>query len=530
MKKTLLIIIINLQFFYSFSQEKKNLVVGIVVDQMRYDYVYRFWENFNNSGFKTLVNEGYFFRNTHFSFMPTYTGPGHATIATGTTPSNHGIIANNWFDRYSKENIYCAGDGEMHTICNCDYKFDIISRDGQMSPKHLLTSTIGDQIKLFDDNSKVFGVSLKDRGAILSAGHSADACYWMNKEGEWISSSYYMSELPKWIVDFQTKNSAKSYLAKNWSFDKKFNYNLDSLSNFDGNGIIKSTPHGNSILADLAIELMKQEELGKNESTDFLILSFSSTDYIGHKYGPHSPEIEDTYNKLDNDIAKIISYIEKYIGKENSLIFLTADHGVVSEPSVLASKKIPSGYFSTRNLKSDLAEHIRDRLNLPTKDISDNELILNVSNDQIFLNRDFIMQNLGYEVIEKIRKISVDYLIDYHPAIKKTYHYKQLEENEYLDAPNSLIQKGFNSKRSGDIIYTLEPGWINFSWKKGGTTHGSCFSYDTHVPLLFWGGNIKKGHTDRRTNVKDIAPTIAQILKISHPNGSTGNPLYEITE
>ena len=237
MKKTLLIIIINLQFFYSFSQEKKNLVVGIVVDQMRYDYVYRFWGNFNNNGFKTLVNEGYFFRNTHFSFMPTYTGPGHATIATGTTPSNHGIIANNWFDRYSKENIYCAGDGEMHTICNCDYKFDIISRDGQMSPKHLLTSTIGDQIKLFDDNSKVFGISLKDRGAILSAGHSADACYWMNKEGEWISSSYYMSELPKWIVDFQTKNSAKSYLAKNWNFDNKFNYNLDSLSNFDGMGL-----------------------------------------------------------------------------------------------------------------------------------------------------------------------------------------------------------------------------------------------------------------------------------------------------
>ena len=295
----LLILSVNIKA----SATEPKLVVGIVVDQMRYDYVDRFWGNFKNNGFKKLINNGYFLKNTHFSYVPTYTGPGHASIFTGTTPSNHGIIANNWYDKNIKKSVYCAGNGEMHTICNCSEEVeDVASSDGKMSPHHMLTTTIGDEMQLFNPSSKVIGISLKDRGAILSAGHSADAAYWMDKHGDWISSSFYMDELPVWLIEHQNKNSAAQYLVGKWKYKNSFSHNLDSLLMTNGGGIIKSTPLGNTILADLALQVLKNEKLGQSKTTDFLSISFSSTDYIGHQYGPHSDEIVDTYIKLDNEI------------------------------------------------------------------------------------------------------------------------------------------------------------------------------------------------------------------------------------
>ena len=194
--KKLMIILLFCSFFAQ-SQERPKLVVGIVVDQSRYDYIYRFWNAFGENGFKELVNEGAFYRNTHFSYMPTYTGPGHASIFTGTTPAVHGIIGNNWYDKESQKSVYCAGDGEMHTVCNCEnHTTDVITNDGQMSPHRMLTTTIGDELQLFNDKAKVIGLSLKDRGAILPAGHMGDAAYWMDSNGDWITSSYYMENLP----------------------------------------------------------------------------------------------------------------------------------------------------------------------------------------------------------------------------------------------------------------------------------------------------------------------------------------------
>tara|TARA_B100000767_G_scaffold9804_1_gene9564 strand:+ start:1966 stop:3552 length:1587 start_codon:yes stop_codon:yes gene_type:complete len=521
----LLILCVNIKT----NAKEPKLVVGIVVDQMRYDYVDRFWNNFSNNGFKKLVNNGYFLKNTHFSYLPTYTGPGHASIFTGTTPSNHGIIANNWYDKNLKQSVYCAGNGEMHTICNCSQEVeDVVSSDGKMSPHHMLTTTIGDEIQLFNPSSKVIGVSLKDRGAILSAGHSADAAYWMDKHGDWISSSFYMNKLPDWLIEHQNKNSASQYLVGKWKYKNSFSHNLDSLLMTNGGGIIKSTPLGNTILSDLALEILKNEKLGQSKTTDFLSISFSSTDYIGHQYGPHSDEIVDTYIKLDIEIAKILNYIEQKIGFDNVVIFLTADHGVVSEPHKLQELNIPSGYYSSLEMKNELAAHLRDNLNWPENDLLAKELILNYSNNQVFLNHDFIKENVSLP-IKDIQEICADFLLKYE-CVKNTYTAYQMHKNEYTHSQHAKIQRGFNRKRSGDVIVDIQPGWISKSYEKGGTTHGSSYNYDTHVPLIFFGGKIKKGKTDRLVNIKDIAPTISSLLGISFPNGCTGNPIVEITE
>lgn len=503
--------------------KKPKLVIGIVVDQMRYDYIYRFWDDFGQQGFKRLIKQGFFCRNANFSYSPTFTGPGHASIFSGSTPSTHGIIANNWFDKETKTSIYCAGDGNMETICNCEKQsIDVISEDGKMSPHHMLTSTIGDEMKLFNPTAKIFGVSLKDRGAILSAGHSANAAYWMDSEGQWITSSYYMEELPKWMIEYQEKNPTTKWLQGEWSVEGKFTHNLDNALLVNGPSAIKTTPFGNTVLNELAIEILKQEDLGKRKVTDFLSISFSSTDYIGHKYGPHAPEIKDTYIRLDQDISRLLKVIDKIIGMKNVVVFLTADHGVVSEPRELKKRKIPAGYFDKLACKASLEK------SLNTKYGSGN-WVLNFSNGQVFLNHELINQkNIS---LESIQEYCANFLIKIN-GIKRTYTAKQMNENTY-DNPsmqNALIQKGFNQKRSGDVIVVLEIGWIGKHWEKGGTTHGSSFSYDTHIPLIFWGGLIPRGQLDRPVYIRDIAPTISTLLGISYPNGCTGDPIPEITE
>ena len=516
-----MIVIILSSLVNSFSQSKPNLVVGIVVDQMRYDYIYRFWDDFSDDGFKRLINEGHFFRNTQFGYVPTYTGPGHASIFTGTTPAVHGIIANDWYDKNSGDYIYCAGDGEMHTICNCEQKnIDIQSSDGKMSPHHMLTTTFSDELKLFNENSKVIGISLKDRGAILPAGHTANAAYWMNGDGKWISSSFYMQNLPNYIQQINDGNSIQKYLKGDWSIQGKFSHDLESMFSKSGGSVIKRTPFGNSILNDLAIEILEKENLGKSKNTDVLTISFSSTDYIGHQYGPHSFEIEDTYLKLDKDISNLLNIIDEKVGFDNVLVFITADHGVVSEPNELLERNIPAGYFDGSIMKIELLSDLE-------KTYGKGDWIRNYSNNQLFLNQELITRNQIN--LQQIQRSCAQFLLKYE-WVKNTYTSTQLNENEYQNSFHSLVQRGFNQKRSGDVIVSLQTGWLSSSWQNGGTTHGSSYSYDTHVPLIFWGGNIPHGKTDRKINIRDIAPTISTILGTSYPNGCTGNPLTEITE
>ena len=422
-----------------------------------------------------MVNEGYFLRNTHYNYTPTYTGPGHASIFTGTTPSVHGIIGNNWYNKADGLSVYCAGDGNSTTVCDCDNHIDVESTAGKMSPHRMLTTTFSDELKLFSPQSKVFGISIKDRGAILPAGHTANGAFWMGKSGEWISSSYYYEQLPEWLIEFQQKKPATSYFKGAWK-GRGFGYPMDSLLASKGPASVKSTPQGNTYLKDLAIELIKSEELGKDDITDVLTLSFSSTDYIGHQFGPHAQELVDTYIKLDKDIAEILKHINSTVGQENALIFLTADHGVVSVPNELKARKIPAGYFDASNLTTELNNHLSKRY-------GNNTWVLKYSNQQFFLNRNLIEeQKLSHQ---EVQQLAADYLIGVE-GVQYTFTAHQLHHNEYQNSFYSLIQKGFNQKRSGDVVIALNSGWIEWN-SPTGTTHGSCFSYDTHVPLLFWG-------------------------------------------
>jgi predicted AlkP superfamily pyrophosphatase or phosphodiesterase len=393
------------------------------------------------------------------------------------------------------------------------------SANGKMSPHNMLTTTFSDELKLFN-NGKVIGISLKDRGAILPAGHSADAAYWMDSNGKWISSSYYMNDLPDWIKEENNKNNIAKYMSGIWKVKNEFTHNLDTLLKVNGNGAIKSTPFGNSILNDLAIRILKEEKLGKNKTTDCLFISYSSTDYIGHQYGPHAPELVDTYMKLDKDIAQLLKSIDSKVGFENVVLFLTADHGVVSEPKELLERNIPAGYFESTVMIDGLKLHLNTTF-------GEGEWVKNYSNNQLFLNHNLIVKK-GLELGD-IQQICADFLLNIE-GVKNTFTAKQMHDNEYQNSFHSLIQRGYNQKRSGDVMVALQTGWISKYWENGGTTHGSSYSYDTHVPLIFWGGKIKQGTTDRKVNIRDIAPSISTILGTAYPNGCTGNPLVEITK
>lgn len=509
-----------------------KLVVGIVVDQMRADYIKRFWNKFGPGGFKRLVNEGFVCRNTNYNYVPTYTGPGHACVYTGATPSINGIAGNNWFDIKENKAVYCSEDKTVQPIGG-------IEKAGQMSPRNLLTTTIGDELRLSNNmKSKVIGIALKDRGAILPAGHTANAAYWFDdSNGSWITSSYYMNALPQWVNNFNKKELPKKYLQQKWetllSIDKyteslpddnkyetilngkttsTFPYDLNISFKKNGYSTIRSTPYGNSLTKDFAIETIKSENLGKGQETDLLAISFSSTDYVGHNFGPRSVEVEDTYLRLDKDIEELLTFLDSQIGKNNVLIFLTADHAAAEVPSHMLDIKIPAGYVDDKALVDSTKAFLK-------RNFADN-LYSYYENQQIYLNQKIINENKLDATIIQIKL--ADYLLHFN-GVSSTLTSSDLRRNEYANGMNHLIQNGYNTQRSGDVIICFLPGWMEY--EKTGTTHGSGYSYDTHVPLIWYGWNIKKGISNEEYSVTDIAPTVTTFLNILAPNGSTGKPI-----
>ncbi len=374
-------IIITILFFslcsiIVFSQpvQRPKLVVGIVIDQMRYDYLYRFKPYYGKDGFNRLMNEGTNFTYAHFNYVPTFTGPGHTSVYTGTTPFYHGIIANNWYDRQSNKMIYCVDDPTEKSVGSND-------DEGEMSPKRLLATTITDQIKLATNgDSKVISVSLKDRAAILPGGHWANASYWYDsKKGNFITSSYYMKTLPEWVNKFNDEKLADKYMSGEWTLSKpvsdyqicapdevpyekdvfsegktSFPHNFTNVKPGSKYAILESTPFGNQIVEEFAKAALKNEKLGEGKQTDFLAISFSSTDFIGHAYGTNSFEIEDTYIKLDAQIADLMKVLDKQVGKGNYLLFLTADHAALETPGFLEKHNLPTGELNIRNVKDSL--------------------------------------------------------------------------------------------------------------------------------------------------------------------------------
>jgi predicted AlkP superfamily pyrophosphatase or phosphodiesterase len=556
MKKTnlVLLLLVMLMTSLSFGQRKKKdiveeqpepiahtpkLVVGIVVDQMRYDYLTRFWAQYGEGGFKRLVNQGFNCKNHHYNYAPTSTGPGHASVYTGTTPATHGIIGNDWYNKETGTDVYCAGDDGYTSVGTS-------SDAGQMSPHRMLTTTVTDELRMHTQKrGKVIGVALKDRGAILPAGHAANAAYWFEggAAGNWITSSYYMDALPQWVVDFNNSDAVEVY-KKPWNTLKpietyvesgtdantyegmfkgeatsSFPHDLPALWEANGQfGLLRTTPYGNSMTADFALAAVEGESLGVDTITDFLAVSFSSTDYVGHFFGVNSKEIEDTYIRLDRDLARLFTALDEKVGEGEYTVFLTADHAAIDVPAYLKDSKLPAGYLDMKGLQAKFAEFLKYKYG--TTDV-----VKDLSNYQLFLDHK-ILTNLDIDLKEAQEDIAKE-LLSYE-GIGQVYTAHQMWTNNYTKGIPYILQNGYNQKRSGDVLIVPNPGVISYG--RTGSTHGSPQIYDTHVPLLLYGKGIKQGSTVNRTEIPDIAPTISALLGIAFPSGTTGRPIGEVLE
>ncbi len=519
--------------------EHPKLVVGIVVDQMRQEYLLRFYNKFGEDGFKRMMNQGFMVRNGHYNYIPTYTGPGHASVYTGTTPATHGIIANDWYSRELKRTVYCAEDTTVAAVGGS-------AEAGQISPKNLYSTTITDQLKLATQGkAKVIGISVKDRGSALPAGHMAEAAYWYDgTTGEFMSSTYYMDALPDWVKNFNKKKLPAQYLSQTWNTllpietyteseadendyenvftgmeNSVFPYDLKKLAKSnDGMGLLSTTPFGNTLVAEFAKEAVIAESMGADTITDFLAVSFSSTDYIGHAFGPQSKEVEDTYVRLDRDLASFFQFLDQQVGEGNYLVFLTADHAVVDVPQSLIDKKLPGGYLNGNDIESALKKEIQEKF-------GEGDWIEHAG-DQIFLNRE-LMQSKNQEP-EELQRWVAQRLQDFE-GINETYAATDMQRNEYTRGQRKLLQMGYHFQRSGDVLYTMEPGFLKSENTKG-TSHGTGYTYDTHVPILFYGWGVKAGDSVNYYDITQIAPTVAMLLNIALPSGADGNPIVELFE
>jgi len=518
--------------------ERPKLVVGIMVDQMRWDYLYRYYDRYAaNGGFKRMLNQGMSCENTFINYAPTVTACGHSTVYTGTVPAIHGIAGNAWFDNELKRIVYCSEDKTVKTVGST-------SIAGEMSPRNMLTTTICDELRLATNfRSKVIGIAIKDRGGILPAGHSANAAYWYDsRNGNWITSTYYMNELPKWVQSFNEKKHADAFYEKGWSTVYPVNTYIQStkdenayegkpfgadqkgfpysLKQFAGKnyGAVASTPYGNTLTMMLAKEAISNEELGKDAVTDFLAVSFSSTDYIGHAFGPNSIEAEDGLLRLDKDLGELFDYLDKTVGKGQYISFLTADHGVAHIPGFSAEHKLPGGVVNDNTMLIDLNKQLK------TLFAVDN-LVLSTYNYQVSLNNYLIDSN------KLDRSLIVETVIKYAKGIKgvdRVFEIDELTEQPLPALVKDRLANGWHPKRSGDIQIMFAPGWIDGG--PTGTTHGLWNPYDSHIPLLWYGWGIKPGKSNQEVYMTDIAPTIAAMLRIQMPSGCIGKPILAVVE
>jgi predicted AlkP superfamily pyrophosphatase or phosphodiesterase len=518
---------------------RPKLVVGIVVDQMRYDYLYRYWDKYGGKGFKRLIRQGFSYENAHYNYTPTYTGPGHASIYTGTTPAVHGIVANDWYDRATAQNMYCTEDKTVKSVGST-------SVWGQMSPKNLLTTTITDQLRLAtNQQAKVIGVCIKDRGAILPAGHTANAAYWYDgTNGSWITSTYYMDQLPAWVQAFNGRQLAAKYLAQPWTpllplaqyvestpddneFEKPFAgekrpvfpHDIPNVRgpSFD---MLRAIPAGNTFTREFATAAIRGEKMGQGPTTDFLALSFSATDYVGHQFGPNSIEAQDTYLRLDQDLALLLDFLDTELGKNQYLVFLSADHGGAPGVAYAQSVRVPAGSIAPREMQDSVTQFLHQQY-------GPGQWVLSFINRQFYLNHALIAAK-KLDLAQVQEKVAA--YVQHLEGVQQVTTASALSRGE--NGLDRYIQKGYQPRRSGEVVVTFLPGWLEGYQGKEikGTTHGSSNAYDTHVPLLWYGWQVKKGVSATRVSITDIAPTLAQLLRILEPNGTTGRPLLEVLQ
>ncbi len=514
--------------------KRPKLVVGIVVDQMRWDFLYRYSNRYTANGFKRLLGEGFSCENAMIPYTPTVTAAGHTSIYTGSVPAINGIVGNDWWDKNTKSKMYCSQDISVSTVGSN-------STNGKQSPHNMLVTTIGDELRLATNfRSKVIGIALKDRGSILPAGHSANAAYWYDTQsGNWITSTYYTSSLPKWVSDFNEKKVVDGYYENGWNTlfpiesysqstadekdyeskpfgatQTKFPY---SLKQFQGKNYqsIAATPFGNTMTLEMAKAALENEKLGLGQETDMLCVSLSSTDYVGHSFGPNSIETEDTYLRLDKDIASFLTYLDTKIGKGQYTLFLSADHGVAHVPGFMKENKLPGGLFNESELTKELNAKLKEKFGLEN-------IVSGIMNYQIQLNHLLID---SANVDEKSVCGFIEKAVQLNDAIARVFTLKDLSFIPLNAQLKDKLTNGYFPNRSGDIQLVLKSGYIDFG--KTGTSHGVWSPYDSHIPSLFFGWGIKQGHTNRETYMTDIAPTITALLHVQMPSGCVGKVVEE---
>ncbi|WP_460956965.1 alkaline phosphatase PafA [Spirosoma litoris] len=515
--------------------DKPKLVVGIVVDQMRYDYLYRYYSKFGTGGFRRLMDQGFNARNNHYHYAATYTGPGHAAIYTGSAPALNGIVGNDFYERNIGRLLYCAEDTTVTTVGNT-------GTAGKMSPRNLLVTTIGDQLKLATDGrAKVIGIALKDRGAILPAGHAANAAYWFDsKDGNFISSTFYQQELPQWVQAFNAQKLPEKFISQKWETTLPMNQYTESSADdkpyeatMPGEAkavfphefvvqtgsskyeVLRTSPYGDQITKEFALAAIKGEQLGKHDVTDMLCLSFSSPDYIGHAFGTHAVETEDNYIRLDRQLADIFAQLDATVGPGQWVTFLSADHGVVDAPGFLQEYRIPAGVKSY----GEIGETVKATLE---KAYGPGQWMLSYINQQIYLNHALLTEKkiAMQDVYELLRATLLK-----QKAVVNVVNLHNLGAEALPLLQENLFRNVYHPNRSGDFYVMQPPGWIE--GRNKGTTHGTTYAYDTHVPFLIYGWGVKPGQTLRRTHIHDIAPTITALLGLLEPNGCIGNPVEE---
>lgn len=525
----------------SIPSERPQLIVQIVVSQMRYDYLQRYSDKFSEGGFKQLMNEGAFCRNARFNYLLTQSMPGLATIATGTYPSIHGIVSDRWFSPITSSEVHAIVDDKVRTVGGSYL-------NGKYSPRNIITSTIGDEIRMINPRSKVIGISLEPSSAIITSGHNANAAFWLDTErGTWITNSHYMNALPSWVDTLNAKGFGEIYLNRDWNLlnpltsyveadttaihePQALKRITDKLARMVKGVVLQfkkpirdyspllETPFGITYTKDLAIAAIIGEELGKDNHTDFLSVTFTPTRKIGNKYGPHSIEMEDTFLRLDRELEHFIAFLNSEVGRHNYLLILTSDQGVSASPEHLEKSKIPGGYFEPQKAIMLLSSY----LNVV---YGTGNWILGYQEKQIYLNRRLIEDsNL---LLRDFQDRVAMFMLQLTGVANAATAYN-LQTSNFTSGIFEKFQNSYNQRRSGDVIINLEPGWVE---KNGSiTSANSPYSYDSHVPLIWYGWKMKRRQVLEPVNMSDIAPTISTLIGINWPSGATGKPIKEIIE
>lgn len=504
----------------AFAAEKKKpkLLLAVVVDQFRYDYLTRFQSDYK-AGFARLLQNGAVFTDAHHIHFPTVTAVGHSTFLSGATPSISGIVGNEWYDRESGKTVTSVSDTTVQQLGGAPGK-------AGASPRRLLVSTIGDEMKMDGKAGKAIGVSIKDRSAILPGGHTADGAYWFDSAtGNWVSSTYYFQDLPGWVKDVNKNRPADKYLNAEWlPVDAKPGAKpfkkLAATPSPAFYTSLEATPFGNELIESMAERAMAAEQLGRHAGIDVLTVSFSANDYVGHALGPDSPEVHDISVQTDRILGKLFSYVDSQLGPNNFLFVMTADHGVSPVPEVNQARKMPGGRLSGKALFGSIEEAL-------SKKYGEGKWIVGASGPVPYLNHDLIRErNLDEREVERVAADAMRQL----PHVFRVYTRDQLLNGQVLeDYVSRAVRNGFYRQRSGDLFMIPEAYWF-FGEDAHGTSHGTPFNYDTHVPIIFMGPGVKPGRYHRATAVNDIAPTLAAIFEVEEPSGSVGRVLTEILE